>query len=234
MSHRSLATVLVLSSALYACGSASTNSAVDVAPQDGMARPDPALLSRTTAAPATIDAAPSPNTNTGWSLFASTNPMMRAGAPKGLPIGSKCGSDENKVGEFADTCGTKGRIAVEFDPSQTIMTPDPPCQLVTFVHKQKQNDPVPMGGMSNSACVTGEELLASGACQMCRVPFVGWSFHGRIDEMTKAQSVAIFKRLELSGDTPDNAKGWSQLIDKAKVAAVTREGAELASVAPRD
>jgi len=233
MSHRSLATLFVLSSALCACGGASANGAVDVAPQDGMARPDPALLTRTTAGPTAQPEAPPPLTS--WSLFSPTNPMTPPGTPTALAIGSKCATGDTKAGGFGDTCGTKGRIAVEFDSRQTIMTPNPPCQLVTFVRKpSKEPSPAPMGGMSNSACVSGQDLLASGACQMCRVPFAGWSFHGRMDEMTKDQNVAIFQRLELTGDTPDNAKAWSQLIEKSKVATMAREGAELASVAPRD
>ena len=67
---------------------------------------------------------------------------------------------------------------------------------------------------THSACgVTGDELVtAAGTCVMCRIPTAGWSFHGRVSEMTAAQGATLVKKLALTADAPTTAQGWSTLI----------------------
>ncbi len=47
---------------------------------------------------------------------------------------------------------------------------------------------------------------------MCRIPTAGWSFHGRVSEMTAAQGATLVKKLALTADAPTTAQGWSTLI----------------------
>ena len=91
-----------------------------------------------------------------------------------------------------------------------------PCQLATFIEhpatKNGETVPPQMDMETHSACVTGDELVAAGTCVMCRIPTAGWSFHGRVSEMTAAQGATLVKKLALTADAPTTAQGWSTLI----------------------
>lgn len=120
-------------------------------------------------------------------------------ASLGQEFDSACGADTDKK-----VCGTRGRVSVE--TSNHPLHAQAPCELESLT---KDGSVSPF---ASAACVVGDEIVATSACVMCRLPDAGWSFHGRISEMTDDQAEEVFRQLRLQGSVPDDADGWREAI----------------------
>jgi hypothetical protein len=142
-----------------------------------------------------------------------------AGAPTGFrlekgykDVGSAPAFEASCAGADAERfCGTNGRVSIEY--SDHPLHAEPPCKLVALNHSRENGM---MMGSEGSACVVGDELIATESCVMCRQPDAGWSVHARISEMTEAQAHDTFTRLNLQGSVPADADGWEAAIDRGQ------------------
>lgn len=107
-------------------------------------------------------------------------------------------------------CGTHGRVSIEY--SNHPLHADPPCKLVSLT-KTPEGSFAPE---TSSACVVGDEIIATQSCVMCRLPDAGWSVHARISEMTPDQAKDTFARLGLQGSVPDDADGWEDAFERGQ------------------
>lgn len=107
-------------------------------------------------------------------------------------------------------CGTHGRVSIEY--SNHPLHADAPCKLVSLTKTEEGS----FAPETSSACVVGDEIVATQSCMMCRLPDAGWSVHARISEMTPEQAKDTFTRLALQGSVPDDAEGWQEAIDRGQ------------------
>jgi hypothetical protein len=118
-----------------------------------------------------------------------------------------------------DPCGTKGRVAVRWDPAThtgAFAGGEVGCQLVDLDKKQIAKDPRPFVVEPRRACAKDGKVWASTSCPMCRMAFAGWSAVAVISEMTKEQSLAFQQRLRLPHDVPlTTTEAWASALASA-------------------
>lgn len=145
--------------------------------------------------------------STGFKLSTGYSDKPR---PEFDSVCGAAGSDpQNPTGD-AKLCGTRGRVSVEY--SQHPLRGDAPCELVSLSHAPKEAFTPEMA----SACVVGDELVATETCMMCRMPDTGWAMHARISEMTEEQARDAFTRMNLQGSVPTDADGWQAAIERGE------------------
>ena len=114
-----------------------------------------------------------------------------------------------------DPCGTKGRIAIRWDPSSTVSAftkGDVGCTMHDL-DKPRSGTFVPE---PKRACAKDGRLWAMISCTVCRMPYIGWSATAVIAEMTKEQALAIQERLGLPKAVPlTTTEAWSSAIATA-------------------
>ncbi|MFO0616212.1 MAG: hypothetical protein U0414_26700 [Polyangiaceae bacterium] len=187
-------------SAVASVGCSSTAEPPTVAIVDPGSDPGSGSSSEgSTAHPVRRNEDPRAKTSTGFRLSSAT-------ASNAAVFDGPC---QNLRDEGA-ACGTQGRVAVEF--SNHPLHAEPPCKLVSLSHAQEGS----YGPEAASACVVGDEMIATEACVMCRMPDAGWAYHARISEMTDEQAKAAFERLRLQGAIPRTAEEWQAAIERGQ------------------
>lgn len=146
-------------------------------------------------------------TSTGFKLSTGYSDKPR---PEFDSVCARGGSDPANPSGDAGLCGTRGRVSVEY--SQHPLQGDAPCELVSLSHAPKEA----FTPETASACVVGDELVATDTCMMCRMPDTGWSIHARISEMTEEQAKDAFTRMKLQGSVPTDADGWRAAIERGE------------------
>jgi hypothetical protein len=89
-----------------------------------------------------------------------------------------------------DPCGTRGRVAIEIDPTTVSIARGAECQPARLAYP-------PPGVHQPSACLEGDVLYAANACVACRLMGAGWSAKANVTELTSAQALEVQKQLGL-------------------------------------
>ena len=104
-------------------------------------------------------------------------------------------------------CGSEGRVSLEIVRHLELGEP-PPCEPRVF-------DQAEALGYSRTFCVTGDELVVSTACFMCRMMNVGEVAHARLSQLTPEQHQLLAKLAGIP-KTPRDANEWRALFARAQ------------------
>lgn len=137
----------------------------------------------------------------------SPSPVV-APAPDAAPgkLGAACTAGQKIERRGLDPCGSKGRIAIEMNPRQSLFTREVPCTPGSPYHH---------GAEEQTACVDGDRLYIRSACLPCRVPHTGWAAVVQLDELTLEGARGLQATLDLPTDPAlTTTTAWRRALER--------------------